>query len=559
MTSTRKSRFHKSILAFVLLGTAWLPSGAQAAFGINDFDVSFGRPDGSPASQAGSHPFTATFSLAANFSGEETDGRLRELLLEQDPGFLADTTAYPRCKTASFLELKNGTNACPDVTAVGTAASSFTEPGHSTIAPVFNLVPPPGVLMRLGFRVADAANIVVDVGLSPYPPHNPIAIAGEGPATIDVFAVEVVLWGTPAAPTHDEERGRCALLEEGLCPVNHPERPLLTLPTRCGGLLLSSYAAISWEGDLDFGSVVGVPPSLVGCSKVAFGPSVAVKLTTEEAQSPTGLDLSIAVFDDGLGTPIGLSQSQVRSLVLVLPKGMTASVGDGFGVCSEADLEEEDLQMGAGEGCPEASRVGTVEVESPLVVGPIKGALYRATSHQELLGGAPMALYVVLEDVDLGIVVKQVVEIEPDPETGQLLAIADDMPQLPFSHLRLHLDEGSESPLVTPPRCGVYPGAAEFAPWSQKAWFTIPSTFKFTSGPHEGPCPVDSGVQPSPAASAPTAPAKGTSFKHRCPKGKRRVRRKGRVRCVKRGRRVRKHRASRHRHRQTQHRVLPHG
>ena len=130
-----------SMLAGVLACLALLPTGVQAAFGMNDFDVTFTEADGTPASLAGSHPFAMTISLGANFSGDEAEGRLRDLFLEQDPGLVADTVAYPRCTRAGFLELDEGVNGCPLSTEVGISASSFDEPGKWITAPVFNLTP----------------------------------------------------------------------------------------------------------------------------------------------------------------------------------------------------------------------------------------------------------------------------------------------------------------------------------------------------------------------------------------------------------------------------------
>ena len=56
--------------------------------------------------------------------------------------------------------------------------------------------------------------------------------------------------------------------------------------------------------------------------------------------------------------------------------------------------------------------------------------------------------------------------LEADPATGELIAIAEDMPQLPFRDLRLHLDDGEGGPLVSPPLCGEYETEADFDPWA---------------------------------------------------------------------------------------------
>ena len=55
-----------------------------------------------------------------------------------------------------------------------------------------------------------------------------------------------------------------------------------------------------------------------------------------------------------------------------------------------------------------------------------------------------------------GVLVKQAGKVDPDPQTGQLTTIFDDLPQLPFSHFGLHFRDGARAPLVTPPACGTY-------------------------------------------------------------------------------------------------------
>jgi hypothetical protein len=129
-----------------------------------------------------------------------------------------------------------------------------------------------------------------------------------------------------------------------------------------------------------------------------------------------------------------------------------------------------------------------------------------------------------------------VVAVEPDPETGQLVAFAEDIPQLPFSHFRLNLFEGGKSPLISPSLCGSYLSTAEVTPWSGEPPITTTSAFSIVSGPDGGPCPsavqpAQPGLQAGPVSSAPPA-AQGSPHKRRCAKGKRKVRRHGKVRCV---------------------------
>lgn len=502
---------------------------------------------------------------------------MRDLLLDLHPGLVVAPTSAPSCTREDFAELDEGVNDCPNSTAVGIVATSFDEPGKWATAPVFNLVASEGAVASLGFRVADTENVVVDLGLSWAPPHRLLAVAMDFPEAVELFGVKLQLWGVPADPYHDGLRGLCGAYDTtlppgnaadfefeplvGECPAGVAEMPFLTLPTSCEGPLETFYGAFSWDDEEDFGGALthdeaGNPQGLTGCGSPAFSPLIGVDPTTKEAQSPTGLDLSLKFFGEGLANPTGIAESAVRELALSLPEGMAAApaLTSGAGACSEADFAEEVPENAPGDGCPDSSEIGTVEVETPLLEETtIEGTVHRAVPFANAAGDAPMALYVVLEDSGLGILVPLAVGIEPDPETGQLIAFAEDLPQLPFSDLRVRLDEGSGASVISPPLCGEYKTTAGFVPWADDSLYLATSTFKIVSGPSGGPCPVEEpgaeqktegGVTPpqaTPPAGAPSAMQ--PRRRHRCPKGKRRVRRNGKARCVKR-RHARNHRGS---------------
>jgi hypothetical protein len=504
---------------------------AQGNFGIHSFDVVFTNEDGTIATQAGSHPFAMTVTLGANVDAEEVpEGRLRDLLFEQIPGLVGDTTAYPRCSSLEFLQIDEETaiNACPLDTAVGIDASATSEPGLWSSAPVFNLTPPPGVLLRLGFRAGTVTNIVVDVGLKQSTPYNAIATSRNAPQIVQVFGNKIQLWGDPSDPAHDEFRGACGVAQATLppgeiegfqfendtgksCPVAPRPKPLLTLPTDCSKVLASRFEAFSWEGDFDEGSRLihgpgGNPQPFTGCGALGFKPKIAAQPTSRAAQSPTGLDFSIDVEDEGLTSakPGAHSQSAIRKVVVTLPEGMTAnpSLAEGLEVCTQADLDDERLGSAPGEGCPQASKIGTIEVQSPLIEESIPGSLFVAEPYKNQFGSL-LALYIVIKNPNLGVIVKQAVKVEPDPRTGQLISTTEEIPQLPFSSFNLHFREGGRSPLVSPPTCDGDPTTPErdphtvtavFTPWSGTAPIQTTSDFTVISGPNEGPCP--SGATP---------------------------------------------------------------
>jgi hypothetical protein len=529
------------ILTLATLSAFALAPSAHAAFGLNSFDVTFTNADGTPATQAGSHPFAMTTSLGLNFTGvgkeAVTEDRLRDLLLEQVPGFAGDTTAYPRCSTLAFSAQ---TPTCALDTQVGITANEVTEPGTWISSPVFNLTPPPGVLVRLGFKVVGNA-VVIDVGLRQRPPFTPTAISRNTSEFAYIYADKTQLWGDPSDPAHDGLRGHCGenltTLPPGdltdyefrsnpgiSCPTAARTRPFLTLPTNCAGPEQTSYAADSWEdsgallpdGEPDLsdprwlsGAVLthdaaANPVPFSGCGKLGFSPSITAQPTTHATTSPTGLDFSLDVKDEGLTSVGGLAQSEIEKAVVTLPEGFSVnpSQAEGLAVCSEAELQAETLNSASGQGCPEASKIGTLQVESPLIEEAIAGSLYVATPYENLAGDSLLAVYAVFKNPKLGIIVRQPLKVESDPLTGRLTTVAEGIPQLPFSHFRLHFREGTHSPLVSPPACGAYDGhdpahepvRALLYPYAGGAPVQSSSTFQIVSGPDNSPCP--SGATP---------------------------------------------------------------
>jgi hypothetical protein len=511
---------------------------AGASFGLHDFDLTFDNADGTPATQAGSHPFAVTNSFEIDYTEEAgeafPDGRFRDAILGQIAGLVGDTTAYPRCSTLDFSTHEGiGDNKCPLDTAVGVNISAITTPGGWVGSAVYNLTPPPGVLLRLGFRVG-IEDIIVDIRLKHEQPYNAIATALNIPETVYVFGNKTQLWGNPSDPAHDSLRGGCYSQIVNLSPGEKPEfesetgetcpvaprpKPFLTLPTRCTGQNLTSYAVDSFEnpgafregepdltdpnwltGSVETHDAEGNPQPFTGCGKLGFNPSIVAKPTTKAAQSPTGLDFSLDVKDEGLTSVAGLANSDIKKAVVTLPKEMSInpSIAEGLEVCTKADLAGETLSAAPGEGCPEASKIGTIEVESPLVQEPIKGSLFQAQQDNPATAepGAEnpfdslVAFYFVIKNPKLGVIVKQPVKVEPDPVTGQLTTVADNIPQLPFSHFRLHFREGARSPLASPPACGSYDVKAELTPWSGGAPITTTSAFQIVSGPDNSPCPA---------------------------------------------------------------------
>src|SRR5262249_44708277 len=155
-------------------------------------------------------------------------------------------------------------------------------------------------------------------------------------------------------------------------------------------------------------------------------------------ESPTGLDFEVDDDDEGLTKKGKTAQSDIEKIVATLPAGVAVnpSAANGLAACSLAEFEHERVGAEPGSGCPQAAKIGSVEVPSPLVEEPLSGALYVAKPEENPFGSF-LAVYLVLRNPKLGIVVRQAGEIEADPQTGRLTSSFDQIPQLPFDHLEV--------------------------------------------------------------------------------------------------------------------------
>ena len=534
--SQRPSRLR--MLAMVVASTfavaLFCAPAAMAEFNFKYFDIEMTNADGSPAMQAGSHPFALTARSELNFSeigpGKYfPDGQLKDLLAGQVAGLVGDATANPQCKSEDFLtnNPSTGGRMCPNNTAVGRHMAQLLFPGQWVGGSVYSLVPPHGVAVRLGFHVLQV-NVIFDVIVNERPPYNVIGRFSNVSQAIPLLGAVLQLWGDPTAPAYDEIRGDCSAFMgdfgptsetlqfpsggPGTCPVERG-KPFLTLPTSCSGPAESTYEMASWE---DPGRWVGgatfthddvIPPNpmgFTGCGIVSFKPAVSATPSSASVESPTGLDFRLSFAQDGLTNGDGISQSTVKKVVATLPKGVTInpSVGEGLGFCSPAEYAREGLATVPGSACPNESKIGTAEVETPLLGTPVDGSLYLAqqgdpdTAFKENPFDSLIALYIVLREPKNSIFIKIPLKVEPDPTTGQLVTTAEDLPQLPFSHFNLHFREGKRSPLSTPPACGSYDTVTQLYPWSDPGNpVTSVASFEITGGIGGGDCPPG-GVPP---------------------------------------------------------------
>ena len=104
--------------------------------------------------------------------------------------------------------------------------------------------------------------------------------------------------------------------------------------------------------------------------------------------------------------------------------------------------------------------------------------------------GSLLALYIVLEEPQRGVLVKQPVKLTLNEDSGKIEAEVSDIPQIPFESFDFHFREGARAPLVTPSTCGTYTTETKIEGWSDPGHpITSDSSFEITKGIGGGPCP----------------------------------------------------------------------
>jgi hypothetical protein len=495
--------------------------GEATPFGVESYELTPEEEGGAPATQAGSHPFQLTTAIALNqIAGAKPAALVKDLNFRWPPGLIGNPTPLPRCSLAQFLAITEEVDACPPQTAVGVAMVNINEPLFLHIdtltVPVFSLEPTAGEPARFGFWIPSAGvPVLIDPSVRAGAGGDyGITVSTTNISQIPAFlSSEVTVWGVPGDPRHDSARGWGCLAAARGRSIGLPCNPLevqhppsfLTLPTSCASPLQTSVEGDSWEQPADLLSFPGGPmPALNGCNRLSFSPTIQAELSTDRASAPSGLDFNLDFHDEGLTSAEGTAQSQLKDTTVTLPAGLTInpSAGMGLGGCTQADYANETLTSAAGAGCPNDSKLGTVEVQTPLLPTPIHGSLFIAQSYENQFtepghpNGSLVAIYVVAKNPVTGILVKLAGKVTPNPVTGQLVTTFDDNPQLAFDHFNFHFREGQQAPLISPPTCGTYTTQAQLTPWSEPAeTLTDTSTFTITRGFDGGACP-SGGVPP---------------------------------------------------------------
>jgi hypothetical protein len=489
-------------------------------FGVNRISVVPEEEGGATDTQAGSHPYqlTTTFALNQNTDPLSPPALPRDLQFRLPTGLVGSAVSSPRCSEGDFSTIRRGiVDICPPETAIGSVTVFIDEPvfgGTQTITlPVFNLVPAFGEPARFGFEYVGAP-VVIDTHIRNGEDYGVTASVSNITQVANFLSESLTLWGTPGDASHDQSRGWPCVAGQhwaqqagfSCAPSSGVATPaaFLTLPTSCGAPFATTVTGDSWPrraapgaepesvplppGTYSLADGLGQTLPVSGCNRLAFNPKVTAVPTATAAAAPTGLSFDLDFGNEGIDSPHGTSESEVKKAVVTLPEGVTTnpSVANGLSACSEAQYEEENLADEA--GCPESSKIGEVEIESPLVAQTIEGSIYVARQGENPNHNL-VTIYMVAKNAELGVLVRSAGKVVPDERTGQLTTTFDELPQLPFTHFHLSFRQGQRAPLITPGLCGTYATQAQLYPYSNPEIVTPrEATFQISSGAGGGAC-----------------------------------------------------------------------
>jgi hypothetical protein len=524
----------------------------EPAFGAEDFKIVPEEAGGGIDTRAGSHPFQLTTTLTLNQTSDplRPPALPRNLHFNLPPGLIGNAAALPQCSDSDFRHVGLGgfADLCPEDTAIGVSAITIDEPeflGLRTIpVPLFNLVPEHGEPARFGFEVVGTP-VTLDTAVRTGSDYGVTVSVSNITQLATFLSTTATFWGVPGDPAHDASRGWGCLAGETYsseaeqpCTPSPKSKPVpfLTLATSCAAPFDPSVDGLSWPNKADLSGIpfAAVPYTLTdsfsqtlgitACNQLSFSPFVEVKPDVQSASTPSGLAVHVRVPQEVNENGAGLASSNVKDIAVTFPEGVTVNpaAADGLQACSEAQIGftgfaklnpvtepgNETAQFTPGEpSCPDAAKIGTVTVTSPLLPKGqfVQGALYLATPAPN---GEPghnpfnslIATYIVAKDPISGVRLTLPGEVSLDPVTGRITSTFKNNPQLAFEDAEIHLFGGSRAPFSTPARCGTYTTEAAFTPWSANPAVGSQSSFDVTSGPNGTACPGTLPFAPSLAA-----------------------------------------------------------
>ena len=247
-------------------------------------------------------------------------------------------------------------------------------------------------------------------------------------------------------------------------------------------------------------------PVLAGCAHPAFdaaNPQVTISPDTASADTPAGLTAEVKMNQEGLTNPEGIAPATLRDTKVTLPEGLAINPGQAAGLAA-CQTAESAIGTEGTPSCPLASKVGTVQIASPLLEDKLEGDVY-------VLQSNPPHLQLLVAASGDGVNLKLVGNAELDEATGRLVTTFNETPPLPFTDFKLTFSGGARAALATPARCGSYQTLSDLTPWTSpfEPDALESGVFQVSSGPGGAACAPTLPFGPELVAGASTDQAGG--------------------------------------------------
>ena len=454
--------------------------GAEAApYGIESASTELST------TQAGAHPdVKIDFNVTKVEATGSPEFSTRTVVADLPPGLAGNVTNFTTCNMADVIRTTNtgstdNYGACPRSSNVGYMDATIRYPyfafGFTLRQRIYRLPSDPGEPAAFGTSVFSQP-IRMTVGVRSDGDYGIQVTAAKLPEPVLTQAVSTVFWGVPA---DHQGRGDTAPMWDGN-PIFQVEptdveqyfgsplvgvsrTPLLTNPTSCPGEEQAFGVDIaSWADPATFHSADPKAPAITGCEQVEFNPTVKVSPDSSRAGQPSGLQVDVKVPQTNHADQ--LATSTLKDAVVTMPQGVTLStaLAEGLVGCTDAQFGLHDK---AADNCPPASKIGTVQIDTPLLEAPMTGAIYSGSQESsDPTSGRMYRIFTTAEGS--GVLIKLEGQIKVDRATGQITTVFNDNPQLPFTNFSLRFKGGDRAPLVLPQACGEYRTVADFTPYS---------------------------------------------------------------------------------------------
>jgi hypothetical protein len=456
-------------------------------------------------------------------------GNLKTILVDLPPGLSVNPQATPQCQLAEGAS----PTTCPPSSIVGLSSLSATNP-LTTLGltvppvPVYNIAPRQGEPARFGFSVL-GNDIFLNAGVAwesdyheYFTIHATALKLGPGFELARILKNRLVFDGQ----TELQPGGGRFLTNPSTC--NDPQvEPFKRQYTTF--LHADSFEEEAPDDGYDVAAPAPPPASFLagsqemqapqpkgtapsGCASVPFSPTTSADPNTAQTDSPSGATVNVIVPFDPTAP---IYQSNVRVARVTLPAGM------GVNPSAAPDLQAcTDGQFGKGTrnpvGCPSGSKIGTISIDTPVLpAGTLTGNVYLGSQQSsDPESGNLYRVFLDAESTARGLSVRLVGNVIANRQTGQLTAVVNEAPQVPFDSVQVKLDGGQKATLTSPPTCGPNPTSHAMTAWSGSPDAGAPDKgFTLTSAPGGGACAKTMAERPfSPSFNAGPKSDKAATF-----------------------------------------------